>query len=166
MNEGILKHAEITETIIKGFYEVYNELGSGFLESVYENALDIVLREYGLKVERQKDVPVCFRGVVVGEFKPDIFLNDKVIVEIKAVESLLPIHEAQLINYLKATHIEVGILLNFGKRPESKRFAYDNRRKCFIREKLGKYIIRSNPRRSACIRGLTKKNNLWREAEP
>jgi GxxExxY protein len=157
MNVGILKHPEITDKIIRGFYEVYNELGSGFLESVYENALDIVLNEYGLSVDRQKDISVKFRGSVVGEFRPDLFLNSKVIVEIKAVERLLPVHEAQLINYLKATDIEVGVLLNFGKRPEFKRLAYDNRRKCFIQEKIGEYLTGRNPRKSASIRGEKKK---------
>jgi GxxExxY protein len=162
MSVCILKHPEITEKIILGYYEVYNELGSGFLESVYENALDIVLNGYGLHVDRQKDISVKFRGAVVGEFRPDLFLDGKVIVEIKAVERLLPVHEAQLINYLKATEIEVGVLLNFGKRPEFKRLAYDNRRKCFVREQSGEYITGKNPRKSACIRG--EKNNNPRKS--
>lgn len=157
MSVCILKHPEITDKIIRGFYEVYNELGSGFLESVYENALDIVLKEYGLNADRQRDISVKFRGAAVGEFRPDFFIDGKVIVEIKAVERLLPVHEAQLINYLKATDVEVGVLLNFGKRPEFKRLAYDNRRKCFIRELSGEYIIGKNPRRSAFIRGEKKK---------
>ncbi|MCX6357832.1 MAG: GxxExxY protein [Candidatus Aureabacteria bacterium] len=129
MDRDTLKHAEITKAILRSFYEVYNELGPGFLESVYENALSIVLRGYMLTVERQKDISVYFRGAVVGEFTPDLIVNSKVIVEIKAVENLVPAHEAQLINYLRATRIEVGILLNFGKKPEFERLAYDNKRK-------------------------------------
>jgi len=129
MNADSFKHKEITDIIFRSFYEVYNELGDGFLESVYENALYIVLTEYGLCVERQKDIPVFFRGKVIGDFKADLIVNEKVIVELKAVRTLNPAHEAQLINYLKATNIEVGLLLNFGKRPEFKRFIYDNKRK-------------------------------------
>ncbi len=125
----MFKHKEITEKIIKGFYEVYNELGSGFLESVYEHALSIVLIGYGLRVERQKEISVHFRGHVVGDFRADLIVDNKVIVELKAVRSLDPIHEAQLINYLKATDIEVGLLLNFGSKPQFKRLIYDNQRK-------------------------------------
>ena len=129
MNADMFKYKEITDVILKSFYEVYNELGDGFLESVYENALYIVLNGYGLCVERQKDISVFFRGKVVGGFKADLIVNEKVIVELKAVRTFNPAHEAQLINYLKATNIEVGLLLNFGRKPEFKRFAYDNKRK-------------------------------------
>jgi GxxExxY protein len=129
MNRSYFKHTDITRSIIKGYYELYNELGPGFLESVYENALCIVLSGDGLRTERQKGISVYFRGKVVGEFTPDLIVNEVVIVEIKAVENIIPVHESQLINYLRATDIEVGILLNFGKKPELKRFAYDNRRK-------------------------------------
>ncbi|MBW2662311.1 MAG: GxxExxY protein [Deltaproteobacteria bacterium] len=129
MNADIFKYKEITDIILRSFYEVYNELGDGFLESVYENALYVVLTGYGLCVERQKDIPVFFRGKVIGDFKADLIVNEKVIVELKAVRTLNPAHEAQLINYLKATNIEVGLLLNFGKRAEFKRFIYDNKRK-------------------------------------
>ncbi len=125
----MFKYKEITEKIIKGFYEVYNELGNGFLESVYEHALSIVLIGYGLHVERQKEISVHFRGHVVGDFRADLIVDNKVIVELKAVRSLDPIHEAQLINYLKATDIEVGLLLNFGSKPQFKRLIYDNQRK-------------------------------------
>jgi len=125
----MFKHKEITEKILQGFYEVYNELGSGFLESVYEHALSIVLTGYGFHVERQKDISVHFRGHVVGDFRADLIVNEKVIVELKAVGNLDPVHEAQLINYLKATDIEVGLLLNFGKKPEFRRLIFDNRRK-------------------------------------
>ena len=129
MNTAMFKHKEITNIILRSFYEVYNELGDGFLESVYENALYIVLTGYGLCVEKQKDISVFFRGKVIGDFKADLIANEKVIVELKAVRALALAHEAQLINYLKATNIEVGLLLNFGRKPEFKRFVYDNKRK-------------------------------------
>ncbi len=124
-----IKHKEITDKILKSFYEVYNELGDGFLESVYENALYVVLSEHGLSVERQKDISVFFRNDIVGVFKADLIVNEKVIIELKAVRSIDPAHEAQLINYLKATNLEVGLLLNFGRIPEFKRFVFDNKRK-------------------------------------
>jgi len=139
MNTDSLKYKDITDIILKSFYEVYNELGDGFFESVYENALYIVLTGYGLSVERQKDVSVFFRGNIIGDFKTDLIVNEKVIVELKAVRTFDPAHEAQLINYLKATNIEVGLLLNFGGKPEFKRFVYDNKRK----------NIRDNQRKSA-----------------
>jgi GxxExxY protein len=129
MNADRFKHKETTDIILKSFYEVYNELGDGFLESVYESALYIVLTGYGLHVERQKDISVFFRGSIVGYFKADLIVEEKVITELKAVRTLDPAHEAQLINYLKATNIEVGLLLNFGRKPEFKRFVYDNKRK-------------------------------------
>ena len=129
MNADSFKHKEITDIILKAFYEVYNELGDGFLESVYENALYIVLTGHGLHVERQKDISVFFRGSIVGYFKADLIVEEKVIIELKAVRTLDPAHEAQLINYLKATNIEVGLLLNFGRKPEFKRFVFDNKRK-------------------------------------
>jgi len=129
MNADRFKHKETTDIILKSFYEVYNELGDGFLESVYESALYIVLTGYGLHVERQKDISVFFRGSIVGYFKADLIVEEKVITELKAVRTLDPAHEAQLINYLKATNIEVGLLLNFGRKPEFKRFVFDNKRK-------------------------------------
>jgi GxxExxY protein len=129
MNADRLKYKEITDSILRSFYEVYNELGDGFLESVYENALYIVLTGYGQCVERQREISVFFRCKLIGNFKPDLIVNEKVIVELKAVRSLDAAHEAQLINYLKATNIEVGLLLNFGRKPEFKRFVYDNKRK-------------------------------------
>ncbi len=129
MNTDSFKYKEITDIILRSFYEVYNELGDGFLESVYESALYIVLTGYGLCVERQKDISVFFGGNRIGDFKADLIINKKVIVELKAVRTLDPVHEAQLINYLKATNIEIGLLLNFGRKPEFKRFVYDNKRK-------------------------------------
>lgn len=123
------KYKKITDIILKSFFEVYNELGNGFLESVYENALYIVITGYGLSVERQKNIPVFFRRDIVGDFKADLIVDEKVILELKAVRVLDHTHEAQLINYLKATNIEIGLLLNFGRKPEFKRFIYDNKRK-------------------------------------
>ncbi len=132
----MIKYKEITEKTIKGFYEIYNELGSGFLESVYEQALYIVLTGYGLNVERQKDITVYFRSHIIGKFRADLIINEKIIVEIKAVRNLLSEHEAQMINYLKATNIEVGLLLNFGNKPVRQLAdIYDNYRKD-IRENL------------------------------
>jgi len=134
METDKFKYKEITDIILKSFYEVYNELGAGFLESVYETALNIVLTGYGIRVERQKDIPVSFRGNIIGNFNADLIVNERVIVEIKAVRSLDSAHEAQLINYLKATDVEVGLLLNFGEKPKFKRFAYDNKRKSISRD--------------------------------
>ena len=123
-----LKYKEITDIILKSFYEVYNELGDGFLESVYENALYVVLKGYGLSIERQRNIPVFFRGHVIGDFKADLIVEGSVIIELKAVRALDPAHEAQLINYLKATNVEVGLLLNFGRKPDFKRFIFNNKR--------------------------------------
>jgi GxxExxY protein len=108
-------HKELTERILGACFEVSNELGAGFLESVYQNALLITLRQKGLKVESEVPLNVRFRGQVVGQFYADIMVEDKVIVELKAVSALSPVHQAQVINYLKATGIEVGLLVNFGR---------------------------------------------------
>ena len=120
------KHSEITEKIIKAYYKVYNTLGYGFLEKVYQNALFIELRAMGLFVEKQKQIKVYYEGKEVGEYYADLIVADCVIVELKAAESLCEEHEFQLINYLKATEIEVGLLLNFGKKPEFKRKVFSN----------------------------------------
>lgn len=125
MNTDI-KHKEITDLILKSFYEVYNELGDGFIESVYESAMFLVLTSYCLSVERQKAIAVYFRGNNIGDFKADLVVNEKIIVELKVIRSLEPVHEAQLLNYLKASNIEIGLLLNFGRTPEFKRFVYSN----------------------------------------
>lgn len=118
-----LKHGLITETVIGCAFEVINELRAGFLESVYENALLIALRQKGLQVLCQHPVNVMFRGECVGDFYADLFVEGKVIVELKAVKAIAPEHQAQVINYLNATGIEVGLLINFGNpRLEYKRF--------------------------------------------
>ena len=124
-----LKHKELTETIIGVFYEVYNELGHGFLESVYEKAFEVALNSKGLNVLRQIEVPVWFRENKVGDFVADMLVNKCVLLELKAARTLDSSHEAQLLNYLRATEIEVGLLFNFGIKPEFRRLAFDNSRK-------------------------------------
>ena len=129
MPQALFAHVDVTELIIKGFYRVYNELGYGFLEKVYENAMDIALRQLGLAVAQQSKIDVYFDGQVVGEYAADLVVNDAVIVELKAARALSAEHEAQLLNYLKATRYEVGLLLNFGVKAEIKRKAFNNDRK-------------------------------------
>ncbi len=119
-----LLHKELTEKIIKAYYEVYNTLGYGFLEKVFERALFIELVNVGLTCERQRPIKVYYKNQLVGEYFADIIVEDSVIIEIKAHEALLEEHEFQLINYLKATKIQVGLLLNFGKKPGFKRKIY------------------------------------------
>jgi len=123
------KHKALTQQIIGAFYTVYNSLGYGFLEKVYENALAIELRALGLKVEQQARIAVYYAGEVVGEYYADLLINDTVILELKATRTIAPDHDAQLLNYLKATPYEVGLLLNFGAEPQIKRKTYDNDRK-------------------------------------
>ncbi len=123
------KHSSDTDLVIGAFYDVYNKLGYGFTEKVYENALAIMLQKRGAKVEQQKSIRVIFEGQVVGEYFADLVINDNVIVELKAVRKLLLEHEAQLLNYLKATEFEVGLLLNFGPKADVKRKTFDNERK-------------------------------------
>ena len=138
-----LKHAQLTEKIIGVFYDVYNELGQGFLESVYEQALAIALRQAGVGVERQIPVSVSFRGEQVGDFRADMLVEGKVMLELKAARTIDQAHEKQLLNYLRATEIEVGLLLNFGAKPQFRRLVYENERK----------KIRVDPRESAANRG-------------
>jgi GxxExxY protein len=124
-----MKHQEITEQIIKAFYKVYNTLGYGFLEKVYENAMYIELINMGFRVDRQKKVLVYYEGHIVGDYSSDLTIEDVVICELKTAENLDSDNENQLINYLKATTIEVGLLLNFGKKPEIRRKIFDNDKK-------------------------------------
>jgi GxxExxY protein len=128
-----LIHKSITDSILKAYYNVYNELGSGFLEKVYQNSMFFELKSFGLKVEAQKQIQVYFKNQLVGDFYSDLLIEDKVIVELKATEFLMDIHTAQIMNYLKATPIEVGMLLNFGEEPEFKRVIYTNDRKTNIK---------------------------------
>jgi GxxExxY protein len=122
-------HQELTDQVIKAFYKVYNTLGFGFLERVYQNALFIELKNLGLKCETQKQIKVNYEGYEVGIYYPDIIVNDLLILELKAAESVVEEHELQLINYLKATEIEIGLLLNFGKKPEIRRKIFTNDKK-------------------------------------
>lgn len=124
-----LLHKSITDSILKVYYEVYNELGAGFLEKVYQNAMYFELISRGYKVEAQKQIKVYFKKQLVGDYIADLLIDGKVIVELKACEVLMNVHVAQTMNYLKATEIEVGLLLNFGEEPEFKRFIYTNDRK-------------------------------------
>lgn len=116
-----LAERELTERIIGVFFSVYNELGYGFLESVYENAMCVALREAGIEISRQVPFSIEFRGQVVGDYRADLIADQRVILEIKAIPALGQAQEAQLLNYLKASQIEVGLLLNFGPKAEFKR---------------------------------------------
>jgi len=123
------KHSALTEEIIGGFFAVYNALGYGFLEKVYANALKLELERHGLIALQEFPIIVRYLGQEIGQYYADIIVNDLVIVEVKATKTLLQEHEAQLLNYLKATPYEVGLLLNFGPKPEQKRRSFDNNRK-------------------------------------
>ena len=123
------KHSELTELIIGVFYSVYNELGFGFLELVYRRAFQMALESKGLTVEAEVPVAVYFRGKNVGDFRADLVVNGCVLLELKTAESIAIAHEAQLLNYLKATTLEVGLLLNFGPRPQVRRLIFDTARK-------------------------------------
>ncbi len=124
-----LKHGRTTRLLLQGFYEVYNYLGYGFLERVYQNSMVIAARRLGLQIEEQVPIVVHFEGKVVGEYAADILANKAVLVELKAARTVAEEHEAQLLNYLKATPYEVGLLLNFGPKPEYRRRILDNSRK-------------------------------------
>ncbi len=126
---SLYKHSDITEQILAAFYTVYSTLGYGFLEKVYVNALKIELEKRGLKVAKEFEIKVRYAGQIIGEYFADLIVSDAVIVEVKAVKVLVQEHEAQLLNYLKATPYEVGLLLNFGPKPEQKRRSFDNNRK-------------------------------------
>ncbi|WP_310557648.1 GxxExxY protein [Flavobacterium sp.] len=122
-------HKELSEAILKVFYEVYNELGYGFLENVYQNAMYIELKSQGFKVEAQKQIKVYYKNELVGNFIADLVIDDVIIIELKACDTLVKAHYAQTLNYLKATNIEIGLLLNFGEKPEIKRLIFTNNRK-------------------------------------
>jgi len=131
INQIDMLHKEITDRIIACFYKVYTNLGYGFLEKVYENAMLIELNKNGLKAISQYPIKVNYNGVSVGEYFADIIVEDKVIIELKASANLVPENILQLQNYLKATNIEVGLLLNFGKKPEIRRKTFHNNLKSF-----------------------------------
>jgi GxxExxY protein len=124
-----LIHKDLTDAILKTFYNVYNELGYGFLEKVYQNSLYLELRSKGFDVEAQKQIKVFYKGKEVGEYYADLVVNDLVILELKAAEYIVEEFECQLLNYLRGTDKEVGLLLNFGKKPEFRRKVFDNSRK-------------------------------------
>jgi len=126
---SLYKHSDLTEKIIGAFYTVYTALGYGFLENVYVKALMIELQKQGLNVQDELPIHVYYDGQLIGEYFADLVVNELVILEIKAAKSLAVEHEAQLLNYLKATQYEVGLLLNFGPKPETKRRSFDNARK-------------------------------------
>ena len=125
----LYKHSDLTEQILGSFYAVYSALGYGFLENVYARALMIELKRRGMKADNQFPINVYYLGQQIGQYYADLIVNDLVILEIKAVKNLIDEHEAQLLNYLKATPYEVGLLLNFGPKPETKRRSFDNARK-------------------------------------
>jgi GxxExxY protein len=122
-------HTEITKKVIGVFFEVYNELGGGFLESVYHEALRIALKQAGLRVAVEVPVPVYFRGEVVGNFRADAIVNECVLLELKAISGFNAAHDAQVLHYLRATRFEVGLLLNFGPRPQFRRFILEEEKK-------------------------------------
>lgn len=124
----MLLHRDITNKIIKAFYNVYNSLGYGFLEKVYENAMMIELRKMDLQVQKQVPIKVYYEEQLVGQYYADIMVEETIIVELKAAEGLCEEHEFQLINYLKATELEIGLLINFGKTPQFKRKIFTNKK--------------------------------------
>ena len=123
------RHSELTGKILGAFFQVQKELGFGFSEKVYEGALEILLLELGMSVARQQDINVFYHGKIVGEYKADLIVSGVVLLELKSVDKLIDAYEAQLLNYLKATEIEIGLLLNFGREAEFRRKIYDNPRK-------------------------------------
>jgi GxxExxY protein len=124
-----LKHSELTDKIIGVFYDVCNELGHGFLESTYAEAMVVALEASGLHVDREVPVPVWFRGKKIGQYFADLLVERTVILELKAGRTLENAHEAQLLHYLRATQIEMGLLFSFGIRPQFRRLLFDNERK-------------------------------------
>jgi GxxExxY protein len=124
-----LLHQNLTDAIIKTFYEVYNELGYGFLEKVYQNSMYWELKNKGFIVEAQKKIIVYYKGNQVGEYYADLIVENTIILELKAVDYIVKDFENQILNYLRGTDCEVGLLLNFGKKPEFKRKIYENNRK-------------------------------------
>ena len=123
------KYSGLTQQILRAFFDLHTELGYGFSEKVYENSLAILLREREMKVQQQVPIHVYFHGQVVGEYIADMLVNDVVMLELKAVSKINEDHAAQLLNYLKSTDIEVGLVLNFGQTAEFRRRVYDNDRK-------------------------------------
>ncbi len=121
-----MKHSDITEKIIKAAYTVHNTLGFGFLEKVYQNALAIEIQKAGMNVQQEHPIAVYYENIIVGEYFADLVVDEKIILELKAVKELSPAHETQLVNYLKATGVEVGLLINFGHSVKVKRKVLTN----------------------------------------
>lgn len=121
-----MKHSDLTGQIHNDFYKVYNALGYGFMEKVYENALLLELRRRGLKAENQQAITVYYEGTPVGNYYADIIVENKIVLELKSADGIHDNHLAQLVNYLRATDCEVGLLLNFGPEPQTKRRVLDN----------------------------------------
>lgn len=138
-DEHGLKHRDLTEKLIGLFFSIYNELGHGFMESVYEQAFSVTLAENKIFFQRQVALPVYFHGQQVGDFRADLFVDGKVIVELKAGRAIEPSWEKQVLNYLRATDVEIGMLFNFGAKAEFKRYIFEN--------------LKKNPRVSVSIRG-------------
>ena len=124
-----LKHGELSEQLISIFFSLYNELGHGFLESIYEQAFSVVLAENKIFFERQVAIPVRFHGQVIGEFRADLLVERKVLIELKTGRDIDQAWEKQLLNYLRATDIEVGLLFNFGPNAQFRRYVFENERK-------------------------------------
>ncbi len=124
-----LSHSELTEKVIGIFFDVYNQLGFGFLESVYENAMALELSEAGLKVSRQPCLNVWYKGHQIGQFKADLVVNEVLLLELKTAKTIDIAHSKQTLNYLRATEIEVALILNFGPVPQFKRLYFENVRK-------------------------------------
>ena len=120
-----MKYKELTAKIIECAFRVHRKLGFGFLEAVYQNALMVELEKAGLEAAKQKSIQIHYDREVIGDYTADIVVEDKVILELKAIKDIHPVHEAQLVNYLKATGMEVGLLINFGDRVEIKRKVLD-----------------------------------------
>ena len=131
------KHSELTDLIIAVFYDVYNELGFGFLESVYRNSLRLALLDKGLTVEHEVPVTVLFRGQNVGDFRADLVVNGTILLELKTAEQIVAAHESQVLNYLRSTALELGLILNFGPKPQVRRLLLDNSRKHIRTQQAG-----------------------------
>jgi GxxExxY protein len=123
------KHSELTDLIIAVFYEVYNELGFGFLESVYRKSLCLALLQKGVSVEQEVPVTVFFRGQNVGDFRADLVVDRTILLELKTAEQIVAAHESQVLNYLRSTALELGLILNFGPKPQVRHLLLDNSRK-------------------------------------
>lgn len=149
-SDSSLKYSDLTDKIIGVFYDVYNELGYGFLESVYQQSLVIALRQAGLKVQCQAPLAVWLRGQKVRDYKADLIVQNCILLELNCAKTLDSAHEAQLLHYLKSTEVEIGLLLNFGIRPQFRRLLFDNERKK-IRENPCKSVAENSPKTVAGV---------------